>query len=180
MSQAKNNIIKHAQLDWSDQSEPFSTLFSDIYFNNNQGLNESQYVFFEGNSLAERWDNFPNNQFCIIETGFGTGLNFLNTAYRFLHFKETNQHASLKRLHFISFEKYPLNIEDLNKALSSFPQFKLLTNALLSQYPLPVIGCHRLSFNDGEILLDLWFGDINEQINNLSNDDANIHYLDQT
>ena len=48
LSEAKNNIIMHAQLHWSDQSEPYSTLFNDIYFNSNQGVKESQYVFFEG------------------------------------------------------------------------------------------------------------------------------------
>lgn len=173
LSDAKNNIIKHAQLHWSDQSEPYSIQFDDIYFNNNQGVNESQYVFFEGNDLERRWFNFLQQKFCIIETGFGTGLNFFNTCNNFLQFKQTNPGATLQKLHFISFEKYPLTHFDLQKALKKFPQFESLAKQLLHQYPLSVKGCHRLVFADSSILLDLWFGDINEQINNLSNQAIN-------
>jgi len=181
LSQAKNNIIKHAQLDWSDQSEPFSTQFDDVYFNNSQGQNESQYVFFEGNSLDQRWNEFAYQQFCIIETGFGSGLNFINTAKHFISFTQTNKNENLRRLHFISFEQYPLSVEDLKRTLQNFPQFKSLTEALISQYPMPLIGCHRLTFNAGKIILDLWFGDINEQIDNLShhgNGIADAWFLD--
>ncbi|TEW55384.1 bifunctional tRNA (5-methylaminomethyl-2-thiouridine)(34)-methyltransferase MnmD/FAD-dependent 5-carboxymethylaminomethyl-2-thiouridine(34) oxidoreductase MnmC [Psychromonas sp. RZ22] len=187
MSQGKNNIIKHAQLDWSDQSEPYSTQFDDVYFNNNQGVKESQYVFFQGNDLLDKWSTFQESTFCIIETGFGSGLNFINTAAQFLTFKQTNNNAKLEQLHFISFEQYPLTLEDLNKTLQQFPQFESLISQLQEQYPLPLIGCHRLSFNKGSILLDLWFGDVNQQIDNLSNGHqdkgkqtqlANAWYLD--
>ena len=177
LSDAKNNKIMHAQLHWSDQSEPYSTLFDDIYFNSNQGVKESQYVFFEGNELERRWFNFPQQTFCIAETGFGSGLNFFNTANQFLAFRENSDALPLQRLHFISFEKYPMTTRDLQKTLEQFPQFKALTEQLLRQYPLPIIGCHRLSFNNGQILLDLWFGDINEQIDNLSNFNTN-HIVD--
>ena len=181
LSDGKNNKIMYAQLNWSDQSEPYSIQFDDIYFNTNQGVEESQYVFFEGNKLKERWDKFPYQQFCIVETGFGSGLNFFNTCYNFLAFKQNNPDAVLQQLHFISFEKYPLKNLDLQKTLKKFPQFESLTKQLLCQYPLPVVGCHRLSFDNGNILLDLWFGDINEQINNLSiqtNQIADAWYLD--
>ena len=181
LSQAKNNIIKHAQLNWSDQSEPFSSQFNDVYFNNSQGQNESQYVFFEGNSLDQRWKEFAYQQFCIIETGFGSGLNFINTTNNFLNFQQTNKNKSLQRLHFISFEQYPLTIEDLKRTLKNFPQFESLTEQLISQYPIPLIGCHRVSFNGGKIILDLWLGDINEQIDNLSdnrNGIADAWFLD--
>ncbi|WP_243836915.1 bifunctional tRNA (5-methylaminomethyl-2-thiouridine)(34)-methyltransferase MnmD/FAD-dependent 5-carboxymethylaminomethyl-2-thiouridine(34) oxidoreductase MnmC [Psychromonas algicola] len=175
LSDAKNNIIMHAQLHWSDQSEPFSTQFNDIYFNSNQGVKESQYVFFDGNDLQKRWADFSQQRFCIIETGFGSGLNFFNTCKNFLQFKQTSPEARLQKLHFISFEKYPLTHFDLQKTLASFPQFSSLTKQLLIQYPLPVVGCHRLMFDDGNIILDLWFGDINEQINNLT--DMNIDQI---
>ena len=181
LSQAKNNIIKHAQLNWSDQSEPYSTMFDDIYFNNNQGHCESQYVFFEGNHLAHRWVNFKQKQFCIVETGFGSGLNFLNSAQQFINFKKNNIDKPLQRLHFISFEKYPLTSNDIQLSLQKLPQFSDLLDSLVLQYPMPLVGCHRLSFAGGNILLDLWFGDINEQINNLSNYDngiADAWYLD--
>jgi len=182
LSDAKNNIIMHAQLHWSDQSEPFSTQFNDIYFNSNQGVKESQYVFFEGNNLDKRWFDFPLQRFCIVETGFGSGLNFFNTCNNFLQFKEANPEAVLQQLHFISFEKYPLTHLDLKKTLAAFPQFSSLTQQLLLQYPLPVVGCHRLIFDNGNVILDLWFGDINNQINNITNESnneiADAWYLD--
>jgi len=169
LSESKNNIIKHANLDWSDQSEPYSTQFCDVYFNNNQGLKESQYVFFDGNKLSERWETFSQPLFCIVETGFGSGLNFLNTASQFLTFKLKNKNTPLQRLHFISFEKYPLSLKDLQRTLTHFPQFKTLIETLMIQYPMPLVGCHRLTFDHGNIILDLWFGDINEQIDKLTN-----------
>ena len=181
LSQAKNNIIKHAQLNWSDQSEPYSTMFDDIYFNNNQGHCESQYVFFEGNHLALRWVNFKQKQFCIVETGFGSGLNFLNSAQQFINFKKNNIEKPLQRLHFISFEKYPLTSNDIQLSLKKLPQFSNLLESLVVQYPMPLLGCHRLFFDGGNIILDLWFGDINEQIDNLSNTHngiADAWYLD--
>jgi tRNA 5-methylaminomethyl-2-thiouridine biosynthesis bifunctional protein len=178
LSQDKNNIIKHAQLDWSDQSEPYSTQFNDVYFNNQDGLNESHYVFFEGNFLQQRWIESTCQHFCIIETGFGSGLNFINTLDYFLRFKHEHPQSSLQRLHFISFELFPLSLLDLQKTLNKFPQFNNIIAELTSQYPLPLTGCHRLSFNNGQVLLDLWFGDINEQIAHLSANIADAWYLD--
>jgi len=178
LSQDKNNIIKHAQLDWSDQSEPYSTEFNDVYFNNQDGLNESQYVFFEGNSLEQRWLKFSGKHFCIIETGFGSGLNFINTLSQFLLFKLNHPQATLQRLHFISFELFPLSLSDIKKTLNNFPQFCAIISELTSQYPLPLTGCHRLTFNNGQIILDLWFGDINEQIDNVSSEIADAWFLD--
>jgi len=184
LSDAKNNIIMHAELHWSDQSEPYSTQFNDVYFNNNQGVKESDYVFFEGNKLHERWSLYEHSQFCIIETGFGSGLNFFNTATHFSEFKKAHPQATLQQLHFISFEKYPLSVADLTKTVQKFPAFSGLLDALLQQYPLPVVGCHRLLFENDHIRLDLWFGDINEQILQLSTGNpnntqiANAWYLD--
>jgi len=156
-------------------------MFDDIYFNNNQGQCESQYVFFEGNHLAHRWVNFKQKQFCIVETGFGTGLNFLNSAQQFINFKKNHSDKPLQRLHFISFEKYPLTSNEIQLSLQKLPQFSDLLDSLVLQYPMPLIGCHRLSFAGGNIILDLWFGDINEQINGLSNNGngiADAWYLD--
>jgi len=181
LSQGKKNIINHAKLKWSEQLEPYSTLYDDIYFNDNQGLNESDYVFFEGNNLKNRWADFKSSHFSIAETGFGTGLNFFNTALHFLQFKAQNHDSSLQRLHFISFEKHPLTVDDIKAALNKFPQFKNLMDVLIEQYPQPLIGCHRLSFNEGTILLDLWFGDINSQIEQMTKHSTgliNAWYLD--
>ena len=64
-----------------------SKRFDDFYFLPNKGLEESDYVFIQGNQLPTRWqqwfeqdDNsqqYSADHFVIVETGFGTGLNFL-------------------------------------------------------------------------------------------------------
>jgi len=57
LSETKNKLINHAQINWSDQLEPISALFDDVYFNTEQGIDESFYVFFQGNELNKRWKN---------------------------------------------------------------------------------------------------------------------------
>ncbi len=155
LSQAKNNIIKQSQLYWSDQLEAHSNQFDSAYFNKDEAINISQYVFCEGNLLPQRWKSFTSEQFCIVEMGFGSAFNFINTAQQFLTFTHNHSTAELKRLHYISFEQYPFSIEELEKILQFFPQFDNLIKPLISQYPMQLIGCHRLSFNNGQILLDL-------------------------
>ncbi len=58
--------------------QPFSSQFDDVFFNVEDGLAESRYVFIQHNQLIERWQQDPKQaSFCVAETGFGTGLNFL-------------------------------------------------------------------------------------------------------
>lgn len=165
MSESKNHQIMHAQIDWSDQSEPFSTLFSDLYFNTDQGINESRYVFLEGNQLLERWINCDSDSFTIAESGFGTGLNFLVTCLLFEQFLKEFTDKPLKKLFFVSFEKYPLSKQDLQSSLNKWPILDSYIDVLLKQYPLALIGCHRMQFS--HINLDLWLGDIQESLSEM-------------
>lgn len=181
MSDSKNTLIKHAKIDWSDQSEPFSTQFADVYFNTEQGLNESLYVFLQGNKLQQRWPEYTEPVFTIAETGFGTGLNFLMTCLEFQRFRNNHANAQLQRLHFTSFEKYPLNKEDLQKALQRWPSLTDFSELLLTQYPLGLTGCHRITLDKYNITLDLWFGDIIDCLPSLYNYQGglfNCWYLD--
>lgn len=164
MSYDKRELIQHAEINWSDQSEPFSALFGDVYFNTEHGFNESLYVFIEGNNLAQRWRDCTAPFFCIAETGFGTGLNFLVTCLQFQKFRQAQPTAQLKHLHFTSFEKYPLNIQDLKSALQRWPLLSEFSKALIAQYPLPLIGCHRITLDQFNIRLDLWFGDVSSSL----------------
>lgn len=78
--------------------------------------------------------------------------------------EQAPQTGNGSRLHFISFEKYPLTQRDLSKALAAWPELAPLSQDLIAQWPLPVQGCHRLQFAKGRIRLDLWFGDIKEML----------------
>ena len=138
---------------------PVSTEFDDIYFNNENGLAESRYVFIQHNDLPQRWQTHDDRIFRIAETGFGTGLNFLASWALF-----AAQAPSSLRLHFVSFEKYPLSTADMARALAHFPELAHYANQLISALPSPHAGCHRLQFDAGRITLDLWYGDIHEQL----------------
>ncbi|WP_417659641.1 bifunctional tRNA (5-methylaminomethyl-2-thiouridine)(34)-methyltransferase MnmD/FAD-dependent 5-carboxymethylaminomethyl-2-thiouridine(34) oxidoreductase MnmC [Pseudidiomarina sp.] len=138
---------------------PVSTEFDDIYFSNENGLAESHYVFIQHNDLEKRWQTHSYTTFTIAETGFGTGLNFLACWAAF------QKHAPPQlRLHFISFEKHPLTAADLELALNHFPELADEAAALLHAYPAPHYGCHRMQFCQGLVVLDLWFGDIHQQL----------------
>ncbi|MCG6200582.1 bifunctional tRNA (5-methylaminomethyl-2-thiouridine)(34)-methyltransferase MnmD/FAD-dependent 5-carboxymethylaminomethyl-2-thiouridine(34) oxidoreductase MnmC [Psychromonas antarctica] len=181
MSEDKNKLITHAKINWSDQSEPFSQLFQDVYFNTEQGLNESLYVFIQGNNLAQRWLDCSEPLFTVAETGFGTGLNFLITCLEFQAFQKSHPAAQLQRLHFSSFEKFPLNKQDLQSALNRWPVLDYFIKPLLDQYPLALTGCHRITLNEFNITLDLWLGDVKEMLPALYLYDAGIFdcwYLD--
>ncbi|GAA5218956.1 bifunctional tRNA (5-methylaminomethyl-2-thiouridine)(34)-methyltransferase MnmD/FAD-dependent 5-carboxymethylaminomethyl-2-thiouridine(34) oxidoreductase MnmC [Corallincola platygyrae] len=173
--------LKHAELDWSDPTTPVATEFDDVYFSRASGLEESAYVFMAQNQLPERW-NRDSERFVIAETGFGTGLNFLLTWSKFnqsLAEAKTSARPHAKRLHFISFEKFPLRKQDLEKALTVWPQLSELAGQLVDAYPPATAGCHRLTFANGQITLDLWLGDVNHwlpQINAAT--DSNTQIVD--
>ncbi|MBU1620002.1 MAG: bifunctional tRNA (5-methylaminomethyl-2-thiouridine)(34)-methyltransferase MnmD/FAD-dependent 5-carboxymethylaminomethyl-2-thiouridine(34) oxidoreductase MnmC [Gammaproteobacteria bacterium] len=152
--------MQQAQVHYNDAGTPVSDLFGDIYFSDIGGLDETDYVFLHKNQLPERWCTHPRAFFHIAETGFGTGLNFLLTWLRFRQYK--SQAKSCQRLYFSSFEKYPFSKADLLKALAAWPQLAELTTLLADSYPLALPGPHRMTFDDGSVVLDLWLGDVNE------------------
>ncbi|WP_058119580.1 bifunctional tRNA (5-methylaminomethyl-2-thiouridine)(34)-methyltransferase MnmD/FAD-dependent 5-carboxymethylaminomethyl-2-thiouridine(34) oxidoreductase MnmC [Photobacterium kishitanii] len=154
--------IENAVLDWNNVGCPLSHDFNDIYFSNDNGLEETHYVFIKQNGLPERWHDFNRRRFVVAETGFGTGLNFLTLWQTFKAFREQHPHAATKELHYISFEKYPLTKPDLIKAHLAWPELAELTEQLHAHYPPAVADCHRIVLEDGMITLDLWFGDIHE------------------
>jgi len=171
-------MIKNANIHFNQQGTPVANDFDDVYFSNDNGLGESHYVFYQQNNIAERLQNHDRTHFVIAETGFGTGLNFLNTWQQFIHAFSGRQHdehkvqnqpdLNVKRLHFISFEKYPIKIADLKKALQSWPELALFSEQLLTQYPINLVGCHRLEFANGQVVLDLYFGDVQDAIDAMS------------
>ena len=69
--------MHYASLQWQENGEPFSLQFGDVYFRSGMGEAESHHVFIAGNKLASRFAEC--NHFTLVETGFGTGLNFLIT-----------------------------------------------------------------------------------------------------
>lgn len=142
----------YAKLEWHN-GMPYSAMFNDVYFSSDDGLLETEYVFIEGNDLASRWQSLDTDTFTIIETGFGTGLNFLCAASSWL--KNAPADAGLN---FISVEKYPLNLEDIGKALSHWPALQALADQLLPQYET-LLNTGSVLLCNGRIRLSVLVGD---------------------
>ncbi|MEI9749975.1 bifunctional tRNA (5-methylaminomethyl-2-thiouridine)(34)-methyltransferase MnmD/FAD-dependent 5-carboxymethylaminomethyl-2-thiouridine(34) oxidoreductase MnmC [Moellerella wisconsensis] len=157
----KKTTVHSAKLSWNEDGTPISEQFDDVYFSNQDGLEESRYVFLAGNQFPERFKTHPRHDCVIAETGFGTGLNFITLWQSFKQFRQQNPTAALRQLHFISLEKYPLQVEDLRAAHQRWPELKPFTEQLCQQWPLPLPGNHRIELDNGAVILDLWFGDIN-------------------
>ena len=120
--------VEWSHVEWN-QGQPYASAFQDVYFSSDNGLLETEYVFLQGNKLSARWQNLKENSFTIAETGFGTGLNFLCAAKLWL---ETAPQEAV--LHFISLEKYPLNIADISSALQLWPELQEYSKPFLAEY----------------------------------------------
>lgn len=156
--------IQTAKIDFNQSGTPVASAFDDVYFSNTDGLEETRYVFLANNALPQRWNQSQQEDFVIAETGFGTGLNFLASWEAFERFVSENPASPLRRLYFISTEKFPLALADLETALGRWPQLEKFTTELLKRYPHLSEGCHRLKFHakDYQIILDLWLGDLHQ------------------
>lgn len=168
--------IKTAELDWY-QGLPFSVEYDDVYHSFASGIEQSRYVFIDGNNLIPRWRLLSSHdEFVIAETGFGTGLNFLLTWQLW----EQNAPETC-RLHFISCEKHPLSRDDLIKSLDHWPQLQKKAQQLIASYPILTPGYHHLTFNDGRVSLTLMLGDALECYEQLLIcGDATLEYISRT
>ncbi|WP_313564473.1 FAD-dependent 5-carboxymethylaminomethyl-2-thiouridine(34) oxidoreductase MnmC [Acinetobacter sp.] len=157
-----SHAIQTADLDWQlvdGIDVPVSKQFGDVYFSKDNGLLETRHVFLNGNDLTTRLaDLKPFEYFCVGETGFGTGLNILALWQLWQQVRPDNH----SHLHAISVEKFPLSKADLIRALNAWPELKPLADQLISQYPMPIAGCHRLNFPEERFSLDLWLGDAHD------------------
>ncbi len=80
---------------------------------------------------------------------------------------------------FISFEKYPLTVEALSRAHQHYRQFASLSTQLQQHWLDPIEGCYRFHFE--ETTLDLWFGDIHDnlpQLGDYMRDKIDAWFLD--
>lgn len=132
---------------------PYSTAFGDHFYCQTDGRAECGHVFLAGNGLPERWQ--AGGDFTIGELGFGTGLNVCET---FRQWKTQRRPGA--RLHFVSFELYPMEGPDIDRALSRWPELDAERQALLRLWPerpdgivdLDLDGATRLSVHCGPAL----------------------------
>ena len=152
-----------AAITWRTDGTPLANDFDDVYYSRENGAGESRHVFLAANGLPARWESHRGEQFTIAETGFGTGLNFLVTwkAWQALA-------VPRPRLHYVSIEKFPLAAADLERAIAHWPELGEAGKELLAQYPGLLPGQHRLVFEGGHVVLDLWWSDIDEALEDLA------------
>lgn len=119
-------------LDWNDGDMPYSREFGDHFYCQTDGRLECGHTFLAGNGLPERWSQpvSPDKDFLIGELGFGTGLNFCET---WRQWKLARQPDA--RLHFMSFELFPMQRDEIDRALSRWPEIDVERKALTALWP---------------------------------------------
>ena len=168
--------IEPARLGFSDDGIPFSERYDDVYHAAAGGLLQAQHVFLSGNGLPERWRG--KDHFCIVETGFGLGLNFLATWQCW-----KNDPARCRQLEFVSLEKHPFLAEDLAQLHGALPELTDLAGRLREHWPPLVPGEHRRVFDEEGgpcVTLRLILGDAVDTLPTLKTQDvaADAYYLD--
>ena len=145
-------------LTWGANGLPHSTLFDDQYFCKENGLEETFHVSCQGNHLQQRFaalDGKNPGTFIIVETGFGTGLNFCCAWHLWRQFAPASW-----QLRFYSLEKYPMANHDLKRALDLWEPLNKYKDLLVDQYqPLPQ-GVGEYSFDEGRVTLAIVFDDV--------------------
>ena len=144
------------RIDWLENGTPggapFSPRFGDRYHSGPGGLERAQHVFLNGCDLPAAWAKQP--RWCVLETGFGLGLNFLLT---WAAWKADPQRPRL--LHFVSTEAFPVGAHDVLRSVDSHPELQPLAQQLAQQLWGLLPGFHRLVFEGGQVLLTLCIGD---------------------
>ncbi len=98
---------------------------------------------------------------------FGDGLNILRIWQKWREIRPENN----SRLHIIARAKQPLASEELAEQLVNFSDLNDLINLFLTQYPPVISGVHRLIFDEERLTMDLWFGDV---VDDLKTPDTSI------
>ena len=144
-------------LHWKDDGTPVDSRIDDVYFSVADGLAESRAVFLAGCRLPEAWSN--SSQFTIAELGFGTGLNFLAT---WQMWQQTRPNTGW--LNFVSFEGYPLDREDIDRALRPWPELGALVQKLCALWPVRAKGVRQIIWPEERLILTLHVGLIEETL----------------
>lgn len=144
------------RIEWLDDGtvggSPFNPRFGDRYRSESGGLAQAREVFLKGCGLPAAWASQP--QWCVLETGFGLGLNFLATWHAW---KADPLRPRL--LHFVSTEAFPASADDVLRSARNHPELLALAQALQRQLWGLLPGVHRLAFEGGQVLLTLCIGD---------------------
>ncbi len=162
--------VEPARIQWREierngktYSAPYSPNFDDIYFNTQDGIAESEYVFIQGNRLSERFSKHPSN-FSIFETGFGSGLNFLLTAKLWQSINPSGH------LHYYSVEQFPVLPKDLVRIYQELDLDNHFIEPLLKKYPPILPGVFPIEISS-QITLHLIFYPLDKALKEIALND---------
>jgi len=142
---------------WSEDGQPRSAAYDDVYFSAEDGLAEARAVFLRGCGLPDAWRG--RRRFVVGELGFGTGLN---VAALIELWARTRPPGGL--LHIFSVEAHPISAEDAARALRRWPELATLTDRLIAQWPGQSAGVHRVEFPDLGVILDVAVAEVGEAL----------------
>ena len=166
---------------WDETGTPRSTLFDDVYRSRgfhgaDRGLLQSRHVFLQGCGLWSP-DGKPTpwqgqQQWHVLETGFGLGLNFLATWHAWKHTLDRPQ-----RLFFTSIEAWPVLAQDIERSTQAWPELQPLATELVQAWRGLMPGIHRLVFEGGALQLTLCIGPVDKMLREIDVP-ANSVFLD--
>lgn len=163
MNQACEPTSPPPAIDWLADGSPFSKRFNDRYHSRRDGgISQSVGSFLHGCHLPQAWAR--RNSWCVLETGFGLGLNFLVTwqAWR-------DDPLRPAQLHFVSTEAWPVSAQELvTAAQQRYPQLLALAQELAQQYWDMHSGIHRISLDNNRVHLTLAIGDAQQWLRSQS------------
>lgn len=162
--------LAEASLCFDAEGVPYSEQFGDVYHSADGGPGQSRHVFLGGNRLPQRWRN--RTTYTIVETGFGLGLNFLETWRAW-----EEDAAAPEHLNYVAVEHQPFSPQSLAEAHRRWPEHEARSRELIEAWPLPLRGYHRLHLAGGRIALTLLLGDALEGLSQLEAQ-ADAFFLD--
>ena len=156
---------------WLADGSPHSERFNDRYRSRTGGLAQALTVFVAGCGLPQRWRE--RDEFTVLETGFGLGLNFLAT---WAAWEADAQRC--ERLHFVSVEAYPAAAADIlrNAQVPELPgaaepqlvaRLPALALELAQAWQALQPGAQQLQFAGGRVCLTLAFGQVQPMLDGL-------------
>jgi tRNA 5-methylaminomethyl-2-thiouridine biosynthesis bifunctional protein len=155
---------------WTDDGQPRSRLYDDVYFSADDGLAEARAVFLQGCGLPQAWAG--RDRFVVGELGFGTGLNVLALIGLWALTRPPGA-----TLHIFSVEAHPMTAHEARRALAHWPELSELAARLTARWPGRGKGPHRVEFPDLGVILDVAVGEAADVLAGWSGR-ANAWFLD--
>lgn len=148
----KTAAVRPARIAWDAAGTAHATDFGEAYPAPGEGLRRARCVYLAGNQLPAQWAG--REHFTVLETGFGTGHNFIATwdAWQ-------RDPARSHWLHYVAVEGHPLARSDLVRAHARSP-LRALAQTLAAAWPEITPNLHPQSFDGGRVRLLLAFGDV--------------------